>query len=61
MSILLNITKEYGVIMFKAVKNPKNYLSSNYLISKGMYKRRNLALAAISQIRNTRSTIRVVK
>lgn len=53
--------KEYGVIMFKAVKNTKNYLSCSYLITKGMFKRRYLALAAISQISNRRGMIRVVK
>ena len=53
--------KAYGVIMFKAVKNTKNYLSCSHLITKGMYKRRHLALAAISQISSKRRIMRVVK
>ena len=48
-------------IMFSAVKNKKNYLNSNNLILKGMYKRRKLAVAAISHICENKQTIQLVK
>lgn len=55
------IYKQYGVIMFKTGKNQKNYLNSNDMILKSMFKRRRLALSAIAHICDTQKTLRVVK
>ena len=50
-----------GVYMFSAARNRKNYLNSNDLIIKGMYKRRRLAVAAISHICDNVKMLRIVK
>jgi len=47
--------------MFKYRKNPKNTLSCNELIIKGMFKRRRLATAAIAQVCDRKHFISVVK
>ena len=51
----------HGVCMFKAVKKQKNYLNSNDLIIKGMFKRRKLAFSMIAHICEDRQLMRVVK
>lgn len=48
-------------IMFKNLKNPKNYLNCSELIIKAMYKRRKLAFAAIAHVCNGTTAIRVIK
>ncbi|MBQ4647211.1 MAG: hypothetical protein IJB79_07670 [Candidatus Gastranaerophilales bacterium] len=47
--------------MFKSLKKSKNYLNSNELIIKSMFKRRKLALAAIAHVCDNQQIIRVVK
>lgn len=47
--------------MFKSIANKKNYLNSNELITKGMLKRRRLALSAISRVSDKVQTLRLVK
>lgn len=47
--------------MFKLNKQRKNFLNSNELILKGMYKRRRLALSAIAHICDAKYNFRVVK
>ena len=49
------------VLMFKNIKEAKNYLNSNELILKGMLKRRHLAISAIAHICDTKYKIRVIK
>jgi len=47
--------------MFKAARIKKDYLNSNEMIVKSMFKRRRLALAAISHICDNVKMLRVVK
>ena len=47
--------------MFKAGKQVKNFLSSNDMIIKSMFKRRRLALAAIAHIYDNKKNMYIVK
>ncbi len=47
--------------MFKILSSNKNYYSSNALIVKGMLKRRKLAMSAILNICDKKTTLKVVK
>ena len=58
---ILNKRIRNGVYMFKAARSRKNYLNSNEMIQKSMFKRRRLALAAISHICDNVQMLKVVK
>jgi hypothetical protein len=46
--------------MFKSRKI-KNFFNSNNMITKGMLKRRRLALMAIAQVNDSKQTLKVIK